>query len=151
MTWLHARSRITFVQSHQSDPLRPYSLTQTGSEQTYKQLDQRILEELHNRVYEDVGNFYQRYFAEKEWSNNNDKIYQKLQRLAREQRLAFAIFRKKFFDELRDRFVTSANWKLLGSDCDRHLAIFMVPPIECRYDWGRWQTKGERKDDASAG
>lgn len=54
--------------------LRPYSSTPTGSEQTHKQLAQRILKEIHGRVYEDVGNFYQRYFAEKEWSDNSDRI-----------------------------------------------------------------------------
>lgn len=46
-------------------PLRSSSACQTGTEQTHDEVDQRIVEELTDHVFYDVGGFYERYFEEK--------------------------------------------------------------------------------------
>jgi hypothetical protein len=56
-------------------PLRSSSASQSGTEQTHDEVDQRILEELTGRVYYDVDGFYERYFEGKAWTNKARDIY----------------------------------------------------------------------------
>jgi hypothetical protein len=57
-------------------PLRSGAASQRGIEQTHNEVDQRIVEELTGRVHDNVGGFYERYFEEKNWSNNARDIYE---------------------------------------------------------------------------
>jgi hypothetical protein len=61
---------IAFEKAVFDTPLRSSSASQKGIEQTHDEVDRRIAEELIGRVYENVGEFYERYFKEKDWSNN---------------------------------------------------------------------------------
>jgi hypothetical protein len=56
-------------------PFRHSSASQSGTEQTHDEVDQRILEELTGRVYYDVGGFYERYFEGKTWTTKIMDIY----------------------------------------------------------------------------
>jgi len=66
----------TLVNAIFDTPLRSSSASQGGIEQTHNEVDRRILEELTGRVHDNVGGFYERYFEEKDWSNNARDIYE---------------------------------------------------------------------------
>jgi hypothetical protein len=63
---------IAFEKAVFDTPLRSSSASQRGIEQTYDEVDQRIIEELTGSVYYDVGGFYERYFGGKPWTNARD-------------------------------------------------------------------------------
>ncbi|KAG9228240.1 hypothetical protein BJ875DRAFT_336063, partial [Amylocarpus encephaloides] len=51
-------------------PLRSSSASQKGIEQTHDEVDQRIVEELTRRAYDNFEGFYERYFEGKSWSTS---------------------------------------------------------------------------------
>jgi hypothetical protein len=61
--------RDTFVKSGSS---------QFGSEQTHKDLDLRILQEINGCFYKDTEAFYEKYFEGKRWSTEVGQIAQKV-------------------------------------------------------------------------
>ncbi|KFY02814.1 hypothetical protein V490_00391, partial [Pseudogymnoascus sp. VKM F-3557] len=72
----NATSSIVKSSAAFDTPLRSSSASQRGIEQTHDEVDQRILEELTGRVYYDVGDFFERYFEGKVWTNNARDTYE---------------------------------------------------------------------------
>ncbi len=66
-----------FEDSVVDTPFRSSSASRMGIEQTHDEVDQRILEELTGRVYYDIGEFFERYFEGKVWTDNAKDIYEK--------------------------------------------------------------------------
>ncbi|KAG9230390.1 hypothetical protein BJ875DRAFT_487995 [Amylocarpus encephaloides] len=122
-------------------PLRSSSASQRGIEQTHDEVDQRIVEELIGLVYDNVGGFYERYFDEREWSNNARDIYEESRAQYTGGRWSgwpepsiqgpffewFMKFQGTVLDGLGRRYYTSANKVLRGSEADRKLDIFLAP------------------------
>jgi hypothetical protein len=57
-------------------PFRHSSASQSGTEQTHNEVDQRIFEELAGRIYDDVTGFYDRYFEGMIWTEKTIHIYE---------------------------------------------------------------------------
>ncbi|OBT60889.1 hypothetical protein VE03_09937 [Pseudogymnoascus sp. 23342-1-I1] len=97
-------------------PLRSSLASQTGSEQTHDEVDQRILEELTGRAYYDVREFFERYFEGKIWTNNTRNIYEKSKDQYAEDRW------KGWLEPLADRkldfFLAPADSAILNGEHD---------------------------------
>lgn len=146
-------------------PLRSSSASQSGTEQTHHEVDQRILEELTDRVFYDVGGFYERYFTDKHWTGKARKIYDGSRHYVIHgcwdgyprvpvQALFFNWFmtlQDTVLDNLPRRYYTSANKALTGSDAGRKLDIFLSPPIMSDsfngHDWSQVLVIGEHKQN----
>jgi hypothetical protein len=146
-------------------PLRSSSASQRGIEQTHDEVDQRILEELTGRVYYDVGEFFERYFEGKVWTNNTRDIYEKSRDQYAEGRWSgwpepsaqgsffewFMKFQDTVLRGLHRRYFTSANKVLRGSEADRKLDIFLTPANVAlpngEHDWSNVLVIGEHKQN----
>lgn len=146
-------------------PLRSSSASQRGLEQTYDEVDQRILEELTGRVYYDVRGFFERHFEEKTWANNVRDIYEESRAQYTEGRWSewpqpsiqsrffewFMKFQDTVLSGLRRRYYTSANKVLRGSEADRKLDIFLTPADTAlpdgEHDWSNILVIGEYKQN----
>jgi len=150
-------------------PLRSSSASQRGIEQTHDEVDQRIVEELTGRVYDNVGGFYERYFEEKDWSNNARHIYEKSRaQYAEDYWIGWPEpalqgpffewlmrFQDTVFSGFRYRYYTSANKVLRGSEADRKLDIFLAPADaafeDSEHDWSSVLVIGEHKMNPNEG
>jgi hypothetical protein len=105
--------------------------------QTHDEVDQRILEELTERVYYDVRGFYERYFEGKSWTKKALDIYEEARYQYVQGRWSgwpepslqspfFEWFMKFFGQGLPRRYYTSAHKVLRGSEADRMLDIFLT-------------------------
>ncbi|KAL5354469.1 hypothetical protein ACLOAV_000558 [Pseudogymnoascus australis] len=163
--WSNATSSIVNSSAALDTPLRSSSASQSGIEQTHDEVDQRILEELTGRVYYDVGEFYERYFEGKVWTNNTRDIYETSRHQYTEGRWSgwpepstqgsFFEWFMKFQDTVLrgfDRqYYTSANKVLRGSEADRKLDIFLttanVTLPNGEHDWSNVLVIGEHKQN----
>ena len=59
-------------------PISHSSASQQGGEQTRKQVEQRVFEEIQFCTYRGVGGFFQKYFEEKDWTPRTKQIYQSI-------------------------------------------------------------------------
>ncbi|KAG9238033.1 hypothetical protein BJ875DRAFT_532559 [Amylocarpus encephaloides] len=132
---------IAFKKAVFDTPLRSSSASQSGSEQTHDEVDQRIVEELTGRVYYDVGGFYKRYFEGKPWTKNVRDIYEE----SRAQYIKgcwngwpISSIQEPVFEWFM-KYYTSANKVLRGSEAYRKLDIFLTPadaPLpDGEHDW----------------
>ena len=78
ITLVQAVSRITpptsTPQSCEDTPITHSSASQQGSEQTRRNLDTRLLEEIRYCTYRDVEGFYQKYFKDKSWTKSDEQV-----------------------------------------------------------------------------
>ncbi|KAI1655018.1 hypothetical protein F4813DRAFT_392009 [Daldinia decipiens] len=121
-------------------PFRPSSASQSGIKQTRHEVDQRILEELTRRVYDDVKGFFERYFEGKTWTNKAGEIYNESISQYIDGRWKgwpepplektfykwFINFQTDVLGGLSRKYYTSANQTLKGSEADRKLDIFLA-------------------------
>jgi hypothetical protein len=163
--WPNATSSIVISSAAFDTPLRSSSASQRGIEQTHDEVDQRILEELTGRVYDDVGDFHERYFEGKAWTNKTKNIYdQSRTQYAKgcwvgwpEPSLQssffdwFMTFQEIVLSGLRRRYYTSSNKVLRGSEADRKLDIFLAPADVVlengEHDWSNVLVIGEHKQN----
>jgi hypothetical protein len=146
-------------------PFRHSSASQSGTEQTHDEVDQRILEELTGRVYYDVRGFYERYFEGKSWTNNARDMYEESGAQYAEGHWRgwsepsiqapffkwFLNFQDAVLTGLHRRYYTSANKVLRGSEADRKLDIFLtradVALPDGEHDWSNVLVIGEHKSN----
>ncbi|EDN94548.1 hypothetical protein SS1G_10422 [Sclerotinia sclerotiorum 1980 UF-70] len=156
---------IAFEKAVFDTSLRSSSASQRGVEQTYDEVDQRILEELTGRVYYDIGGFYEQYFKGKSWTKNTRDIYGKSRAQYAESRWSgwpepslqgpffkwFMKFQDTILSGLGRRYYTSANKVLRGSEADRKLDIFLTPAdavlLHGEHDWSNVLVIGEHKQN----
>ncbi|PQE07985.1 hypothetical protein CJF30_00011335 [Rutstroemia sp. NJR-2017a BBW] len=156
---------IAFEKAVFDTPLRSSSASQRGVEQTHDEVDQRILEELTGRVYYDVGDFYERYFEGKSWTNNTRDIYEESRAQYAEGRWSgwpepslqgpFFEWFMKFQDTILSghgrRYYTSASEVLRGSEADRKLDMFLASTdavlLSGEHDWSNVLIIGEHKQN----
>ena len=148
-------------------PLRSNSSSQQGSEQTHRDIDQRILQEIDGRAYNDTKGFYEKYFEGKPWSSTADQIV----RAADPQIVNglwtdypnppsqgaflkwFGEFQRTFFQGQRGKFYTSHGSPLGGSECNRQPDVFLAHSRNAKgkgkYGWPDVQVIGELKETIS--
>ncbi|THV43834.1 hypothetical protein BGAL_0875g00010 [Botrytis galanthina] len=144
-------------------PLRSSSASLTGVDQIHETVDQRILEELTGRVYNNVEGFYERYFKGKSWTKDTRDIYKKSRAQYAESRWSgwpepslqdpffewFMKFQDTFLNGLDRKYYTSANKVLKGSEAKRKLDIFLTPANavlpQGEHDWSSVLVIGEHK------
>ena len=163
--WSNATSSIVNSSAAFDTPSRSSSASQRGIEQTHDEVDQRILEELTGRVYYGVGEFFERYFEGKIWTNNTRDIYENSRHQYAEGRWSgwpepsaqglffewFMKFQDTVLSGLDRRYYTSANKVLRGSEADRKLDIFLTPANVAlpngEHDWTNVLVIGEHKQN----
>ena len=163
--WSNATTSIVSSSAAFDTPLRSSSASQRGIEQTHDEVDQRILEELTGRVYYSVGEFFERYFEGKVWTNNTRDIYENSRHQYVEGRWSgwpepsaqasffewFMKFQDTVLSGLDRRYYTSANKVLRGSEADRKLDIFLTPANVTlpngEHDWSNVLVIGEHKQN----
>lgn len=144
-------------------PFRPSSAEQRGSEQTRDEVDQRILEELQGRVYDNVTGIYERFFESQNWMDAAGQFYDTSRTLYTDGRWDnwpepslqesffnwFWNFQETVLSGLHRTYYTSANKLLLGSEAGRKLDIFLAPADSAlsndSHGWSNVLVIGEHK------
>jgi hypothetical protein len=155
---------ITLVKSRMTPPITsnkvsfdtPFKVntsSQRGSEQTHDDLDPRTIQEINGCFYKNTEGFYEKYFEEKPWSPEVDKIVQTANPKIEKGRWPqyphppsqkafldwFEQFQRQFFQGGRGTYVTSHGNPLGGSDCKRKPDLFLMPSEttkrDAKYTW----------------
>ena len=134
-------------------PFKVNTSSQLGSSQIHDYLDQRIAQEINGCFYKDTEGFYEKYFEEKPWSPEVDKIVQTANPKIKKGRWPqypkrptqkafldwFWKFQSRFFQGGRGTYVTSHKNPLDGSDCKRKPDLFLAPSEttkrDAKYNW----------------
>ncbi|KAL9122920.1 MAG: hypothetical protein Q9187_000532 [Circinaria calcarea] len=150
-------------------PLRSTSSSQQSHEQTHKEIDRRILQEIDGCFYKNTKGFYERYFEGKEWSEIAEKIMEDVDPqfvnnhwtgypLVPTQAAVLALlkeFQETFFHGHRGKYYTSKDIPLGGSDCDRKPDLFLAlsgsPNSKGIHDWSDVRVVGELKQSQIQG
>lgn len=120
-------------------PLKSTSSSYQGSEQTHKEIDPRILQEIDGCVYQNIKGFYKKYFEEKSWSATVEKIVRAADPQIMDGRWTeypnppsqkafldwFWTFQDRFLQEARGVHETSHSTPLPCSDWKRQPDLFL--------------------------
>ncbi|OAX77783.1 hypothetical protein ACJ72_07914, partial [Emergomyces africanus] len=68
----------TVPPSSDSTPVKSTSSSQKGFEQLRKLVDPRLFEEIHSCTFQDIEDFFDKYFEKKDWSSKADVICQRV-------------------------------------------------------------------------
>ncbi|KAE8354714.1 hypothetical protein BDV28DRAFT_73102 [Aspergillus coremiiformis] len=163
----HPTTPPATIQHHDLDtPFRPSSAEQRGAEQTHDQVDQRILEELYDRVFDNVGGFYEHFFVHNAKETPANSCYERSKVLYGPAGWKdwpdpplqdpffkwFLGFQETVLQHLPLKFRTSANKELLGSEAGRKLDIFLAPAniADRDHSWSDVLVIGEHKSNIDA-
>ena len=137
--------------------------SQRANEQTYDDIDLRILQEINGCVYKDTEGFYKNYFEGKEWSGKSYQIAERANPQVVNGRWTeypqppsqdafldwFWDFQSKYLQGGRSTFSASPDRPLAGSDCKRKPDLFLVPSGDSshdrKYGWPDVRVIGELK------
>ncbi|KAI9863684.1 MAG: hypothetical protein M1813_003707 [Trichoglossum hirsutum] len=144
-------------------PLKSTANSQQDDEQTHRDLDNRILQEVAGCVYNDTGGFYKKYFEGKPWEPDAERTIRDINPRKANGRWAGyphppsqdAFFRwfwrleSTYFSRERGAYYSSPNLPLGGSTCSRKPDLFLAlsGTTECggRYNWRDVRVIGELK------
>ncbi len=147
----------------QDTPITHSSASQQGSEQTRKQVESRILQEISSCTYRDVNNFFGKYFEGTHWTEQVNRTIKAAKVRHVNGRWAeypnpptqalvlewlFGL-QEDFFPDERGYYYTTHNRALSGSDAKRQLDIFVKPRlpelVEATHEWKAVRVIGELK------
>ena len=151
--------------SFEGTPIISSSASQQGGEQTRKLVEARILEEIKECTYRNVGGFFSKYFEEKDWTEQTKEIYRAVQDRHVDGRwtdfpdppVQNAVlkwlfrFQEEFLVDSRGVYYTSESSNdLTGAEARRQLDVFVKPNgkniSKIVHDWKDVEVIGELRE-----
>ncbi|KAL8747174.1 MAG: hypothetical protein Q9190_000914 [Brigantiaea leucoxantha] len=145
-------------------PVKTSSSSQQGSEQTKALVEERIFQEIEKCTYQDVGNFFFKYFENTSWIERANKIYQAVKERHANGRWTdfpktpvqnkvfkwWFNFQDEFLSSERGIYFTSTTSNLVGGEARRQMDLFVKPNDEKlskkMHHWKDVEVIGELKE-----
>ncbi|KAI4106232.1 MAG: hypothetical protein L6R37_002319 [Teloschistes peruensis] len=161
-------SRITpptsIPASFDGTPITISSASQQGGEQTQKLVEARIFEEVRGCTYQDVDDFFSKYFEGKPWTERTKEVYSAVRERYVDGRWTdfpqtpvqnevckwWFDFQDEFLSSERGIYYTSTTRDLTGCEAKRQIDLFVKPNNEklskVVHDWKDVEVIGELKE-----
>ncbi|KAI9782551.1 MAG: hypothetical protein M1816_001848 [Peltula sp. TS41687] len=162
-------SRLTppasIAPSFDDTPVRHSSSSLQGDEQLADQVEARVLDEIKDFTYRDVGGFFTKYFEGKDWTERTKKIYAAVKDRYVDGKWTdlpnpavqnavlkwWLRLQEEFLSDEQGIYCSSINKALAGSDAQGQIDIFVKPRHKVRdeHDWRDVEVVGELSESES--